>query len=86
MFYRRLYFVLHATGYRIFISDVTTKHTMLETVWIANIAAEIYRFDCISFAVRDSKSENCKLIDDMRYALSSLVRSFECYRLQDIHQ
>jgi len=86
MFYCRLYLVLHATGYRIFISDVTTKHTMLEMVWIAVLEAKIYRFDCISFAVRDMKSENCELIDDMRYALSSLVRRFGCYRLQDIHQ
>ena len=79
MLYRRLYGVLDATGYRILISDTTNISPVLETVWISNIAAEIYHFGCKLLLVRNQLFRY--LIVDMISSLSSLVRRFGCYRL-----
>jgi len=81
MFYRRLYDVLDATGYRIFTSDTTNDSPVLETVWIANVAAEIYHFDYKLLLVRNQLFRY--LIVDMLSSLSSLVRRFGCYRLYE---
>ena len=79
MLYRRLYGVLDTTGYRIFTSDTTNDFPVLETVWIAEIAADIYHFGCKLLLVRNQLFRY--LIVDMISSPSSLVRCFGCYRL-----
>ena len=81
MFYRRLYGVLDATGHRIFISDTTNNSPELKTVWIVEIAAKIYHFDCKLLLVRNQLFRY--LIIDMISSPSSLVRRFGCYRLYE---
>ena len=81
MFYRRLYGVMDATDHRKVVIGITDDYPVLEMVWIVEIAAKIYHFDCKLLLVRNLLFRY--LIIDMISSPSSLVRRFGCYRLYE---
>ena len=80
--FRRLYGVWYAIDHVRVVIGITNNYSTLGMVRIAVLEAKLYHFVCITFDVGDLKSENCGLIVDMRYVLSSLVWRYGCYRPQ----